>query len=797
MEIPAGSERIDCLLTGFHEPSFASYVELVGKMGANDGAYRDLDLAFVRREKTPARLLDLLTDLALPDPRGSARPYHNADFLWPVILTLGSYLARRGFTFDYVNLPHLEGDAFQAKLAMRPRTVAITTTVYVSPLPILELVRAVRQRAPDSRIVVGGPYIANQARVLERDELERLLRYLGADVYVIAQEGERTLAELLGALRAGAPFETIPNLAYEEGGAYRFTPAVPENNPIEDDPIDYALFAPDSLGAMVSVRTARSCPFACAFCGFPTRAGKYTYAGVELVERELDALRARGATTLSFLDDTFNVPRRRFKDLLRMMIRKRYGFRWNSFYRADEGDEEAISLMAESGCEGVFLGVESGSDRMLAAMNKTARRADYLAAIPQLKAAGIVTHANLIVGFPGETPDSIRETEDLIERAQPDFYRAQLWYADPSTPIWKRRLELGIRGSGFSWRHATMTSDEAAGWVDRMLLSLPGSTWLPQSGFEMWSLFYLQRRGYSLEAVRRLVRCFDAGVAEKLAGEAATEIAPALLTAFAGAARAPRAGPDEPDPAAVRALSSAAYLEAERWWYGSLGAPSPAEPGGAVTHAGRSGAWRWSTTSSVIDGALLDAAARAWGVGRVAAALAAFVVAVRRTTGAASLRVLAGQRCAGEHAWGPVRFDEPAPGELGRRVERHLAAAARHARFARRLLRGWCDRVAGREGAVGCEAWFAWRERCADDGWGAALRDAIDPSEGAGLGLEVVAGSDLELRVSGSGETGERAMYRVAAELLAVIARCDDGDPAHEPAPGSRPGSEAIGSFRF
>ena len=46
------------------------------------------------------------------------------------------------------------------------------------------------------------------------------------------------------------------------------------------------------------------------------------------------------------------------------MIRKKYGFRWNSFYRCDQGDEETIKLMAEAGCEGVFLGVESGSDEI-------------------------------------------------------------------------------------------------------------------------------------------------------------------------------------------------------------------------------------------------------------------------------------------------------------------------------------------------------------------------------------------------------------------------------------------------
>ena len=93
------------------------------------------------------------------------------------------------------------------------------------------------------------------------------------------------------------------------------------------------------------------------------------------MEQELNAIREIGTvTTLTFIDDMFNVPKARFKEMLRMMIDNQYGFKWNCFYRSDHGDEEAIELMGKAGCEGVFLGVESGSDAMLEKMNKTARR---------------------------------------------------------------------------------------------------------------------------------------------------------------------------------------------------------------------------------------------------------------------------------------------------------------------------------------------------------------------------------------------------------------------------------------
>ncbi len=73
-----------------------------------------------------------------------------------------------------------------------------------------------------------------------------------------------------------------------------------------------------------------------------------------------------------FIDDTFNVPLPRFKDLGRLMIQEQYNFNWFSYFRCSNSDEEAFDLMAKSGCKGVFLGIESGSPSILKNMNKAA-----------------------------------------------------------------------------------------------------------------------------------------------------------------------------------------------------------------------------------------------------------------------------------------------------------------------------------------------------------------------------------------------------------------------------------------
>lgn len=559
----------DCLIIGFNEENFGSYVDMVRSMGTASGAYQDVALAFVEFEGRPMRSMDMLNRFYFEGRQAGGRPFSNVDFLWPVVMYLGTFLHRRGFTFDYVNLFHLEKEKLREKLQRDEiLTVAITTTLYVSPSPILEIIEFIRRYNGQVKIVVGGPHISNQTKTSDREPLLRLYKYLGADFYVDCQEGEQALANLLKALKSCGSLDEVDNIAYRSGDSYVITRHSTESNSLEENIVDYGLFPREELGQLVSLRTAKSCPFSCAFCGFPQRAGQYTYMSVDMVEKELNALKELGVTTLTFLDDTFNVPKRRFRELLQMMIRNEYGFKWNSFYRCDHGDEETIRLMGESGCEGVFLGIESGSDAMLKLMNKTAHRADYLKSIPWLREAGIVTYASLIFGFPGETYETIAETLDLVETAAPTFYRTQLWYADPTTPIWNRRHEVGLKGSAFNWEHYTMDTAAACDLIEKAFLAVENSVWLPQAGFEEWSVFYLQRRDMSLERICTFLKCFNALIRERLLDPSLTEHDPRLIEALRVSCRFDE--PELPDMRAVEEVSGSRYKRAQEFWIGRL-----------------------------------------------------------------------------------------------------------------------------------------------------------------------------------------------------------------------------------
>jgi p-methyltransferase len=111
----------------------------------------------------------------------------------------------------------------------------------------------------------------------------------------------------------------------------------------------------------------------------------------------------------------------------------------------------------------------------------------------------------MITGFPGETETTVQESIDFIRETKPDYYRSQMWYCEPGTPIQNRRDEFKIQGEGFVWNHATMDSLDAMDHIDRMFLTIKESLWLPQWSFDFWIIPYLLGKGITLEQFKQFM----------------------------------------------------------------------------------------------------------------------------------------------------------------------------------------------------------------------------------------------------------------------------------------------------
>lgn len=497
---------LDCVVIGYNEGSFDDYRIMCERAGPGTPEFQIMRSEHLVVDDQAMPWLDAFSRLR-NSRNGRSDRYHVAEVFNLAALYLTSYLRRSGLRAEPISLFSGERDRLAALLAERPAVVAITTTFYVNILPVAPVVQLVRELSPDSHIVIGGPLIDNLCMSGLTGAVQDFFFAMGADSYIQESQGEQSLAALCHAVRRGGDLAAVDNVIHCPDGQWVRTRRRPENNNLDDCSIDWAGFSPELIGATAQVRTARSCAFKCSFCDYPARAGALTSASVDTVRTELRALAALGVRNVVFVDDTFNVPPRRFKDLCRMMIEEDLGLRWYSYFRCSNArDEESFDLAARSGCAGVFLGIESGDSEVLATMHKLAQDSQYRNGIARLKERGITTFASLIVGFPGETEKSVSNTVDFLNETAPDLWRAQAWWANPRSPVYQQKELLGIEGEGYSWSHFTMSSGEAAALTDDMFERVTESVWLPLYDFDFWSLPYLDGKGVSTPELTGLLR---------------------------------------------------------------------------------------------------------------------------------------------------------------------------------------------------------------------------------------------------------------------------------------------------
>jgi p-methyltransferase len=516
------SRAVDCVVVGHNDTDFAEFARAQQVFAERSASYSEVRTNSILDNGERRTYMELLNRVLR---RVTGRPWDLNTFKQPSlgVAYLVSYLRRRGLSAVPVNCFNASRAALADILKEGAAAVAITTTYYVDDEPIKEVVDFVRRVQPDATIVVGGPRILSLCQAHQPRLQDLVFRSIGADVYVDSSEGEATLTAVVRALSRNdrARLRETPNLIVRDTPeSFVRTPRMPERNDLEANVIDWSTFEPEAFTPTAYMRTARSCPFTCEFCNYPAMAGPHTYASVEVIEREMRYLAEHGLEYLLIVDDTFNVPLPRFKNICRMMIRNRFRFRWVGFFRCSNSDDETFDLMRESGCLGVYLGIESGDPTILQNMRKFADTRRYLEGIRKLHERGIVTLASMIVGFPGESAASVQASIDFLNDAAPTFYNVQVYFHDPKAPIEAKRDAYAIRGSGYSWSHATADWRQAVCWKEEMIRGVAASIQLPLYGFSIWSLPYLVQHGLDVDRIAQFCRFANRISHAELAGSA-------------------------------------------------------------------------------------------------------------------------------------------------------------------------------------------------------------------------------------------------------------------------------------
>ena len=396
---------------------------------------------------------------------------------------------------------------------------------------IKEIAEQIKEIAPDIPVIAGGMLVK---KVLDAGEhfSKKTLDYLGEyhgkiDAFVIEAMGEETLVKLLQCMRSGSELSRVPNVAYfDSHGDLAFTPREKEQVHMDQTAILWDGIPERYLRSTLPLNSSRGCFYRCRFCTYHWLFPEVHYKTIPVLKEELRKIGKLGFVKhVRFTDDNFTANKARVKEVLKMMIREKFGFTWSSFARASALTPDLVELMKESGCEFVDLGLESGSQTILDKMDKRLKREQSLDAIKMLNDQGIVSRGSFIIGYPGETEKTFEETIHFIGESGLPYYHPYVFYYTGNTLVHGEKDSLGLKGLGLAWKHHTMDSGEASLLLSQMVPRLENSFTDGQAYVE--EIYKLLRgEGYAPEEIRelfKLKRCLQLEVKESTGGHGRTE----------------------------------------------------------------------------------------------------------------------------------------------------------------------------------------------------------------------------------------------------------------------------------
>jgi radical SAM superfamily enzyme YgiQ (UPF0313 family) len=407
---------------------------------------------------------------------------------------LYNYLQKQGTECTLINFLDLELAQFEEAARSHPDVVAISTSFLISIRAVKRVTEMVRRYAPRTKIVVGGPLVYNSYLLYQMKGMDYYLEpcrkdyfFLGEepsykddiDFFVVEEQGEYSLARLVAALDVGEDPSDVPNIAFYKSEELIFTVREAEHNDFSDDLVDWKQVPPHYLHPIFPVRGSRGCPYRCKYCNFVAHRD-FLIKHHDVLATELASLSATGQVQIvRFTDDNLFLNRKNLELFCETIIKSGGGMKWTSFIRANSITRENVTLLKESGCMLAQIGMESGDATMLARMNKKDTPDSYLEAVELLNTHGIFTQMYFIVGFPGETTETLNNTVRLINQFKHDGPAANFimmfpFVLAPLSPVYapESRAEFELTGYMSEWRHSTMDSKQAAMHARDLLLRI-------------------------------------------------------------------------------------------------------------------------------------------------------------------------------------------------------------------------------------------------------------------------------------------------------------------------------------
>jgi anaerobic magnesium-protoporphyrin IX monomethyl ester cyclase len=276
------------------------------------------------------------------------------------------------------------------------------------------------------------------------------LQYSEVDI-IVRHEAEFCLHDLVNALsRGGDAWKQVPGIGYREDGRPHVNPPYPYIDDLDAIPFPDRSLLPDDLYyynpvikqyPWATLLSSRGCPGRCTFCTSPGYYGThYRYRSAVNVVNEIEALAAAGMRELFFRDEVFTGNVKRVYDICRLIGERNISMSWICSVKANTLEYDMLKVMKKAGCRMIRIGVESGVQELLDAVNKDVAIEKTAAVFSWARELGLETHAHVMLGLPGETDDTVRRTFGFINRMRPSTVTYGIMTPYPGTPIYEQVL---------------------------------------------------------------------------------------------------------------------------------------------------------------------------------------------------------------------------------------------------------------------------------------------------------------------------------------------------------------------
>ena len=299
--------------------------------------------------------------------------------------------------------------------------------------------------------IVGGPYPSGEPDV-----------FTDAFDLVCVGEGEETIVEVMRHLDDRA-FDEVQGLVFRRGGETVRTEPRPRAKEI-DLPLPYRGDLPNAdyirywrrhwKQATTPLMSTRGCPFRCDFCHKPVFGDLFRARPYESVVAEMEQIAELGYDHVWMSDDLFTLNYRRTLELSQAIEAARLPLTWECLSRVTHVDRDLFRQMRAAGCSRIFFGIESGDQEVLRQMRKGITPAQSLAAVQACVDSGIKAAGFFMVGYLGETGDSLLRSINFSSLELPlDYVSYTIAYPLPGTRFYERVKERRQSGEWHKVRH--------------------------------------------------------------------------------------------------------------------------------------------------------------------------------------------------------------------------------------------------------------------------------------------------------------------------------------------------------